>query len=148
MKKIIFLAILSILISPAIVNGKLPACTLEIGDTFAGGIVFYLAPGDECHGLVCAPTDQSKDSKWAEADALCQFVRVGGYTNWRLPNLYELSQMYNNLYKAKLGGFTNGYYWSSNEYQQYYAWDMNFANGQKYSSGKGSTGYVRVIRAF
>ena len=148
MKKIILLAVLCIVMNPSIVNGKRPGCNLQIGDTFAGGIVFYLAPGDECHGLVCTPTDQSKDAKWSEADAMCPLVKVGGYTNWRLPNLYELTQMYSNLYKANLGGFSKGFYWSSNEYQQYYAWDLYFTNGQKYCSGKGTTGYVRAIRAF
>jgi len=31
-------------------------CNLSIGDTFQGGIVYYLAPSG-CHGLIAAPTD-------------------------------------------------------------------------------------------
>lgn len=148
MKKILLLAVLSVVLSPTVVTGKLSGCNLQIGDIFAGGIVFYLIPGAECHGLVCAPSDQSKDITWAQADTLCQSLRIKGFSDWRLPNLYELNQMYINLHKAGLGGFANGYYWSSNEYRQYYAWDQNFANGQKYSSGKITKGYVRAIRAF
>ena len=40
-------------------NGNNPL--LSIGDTYAGGIVFYLQPGSDCtyHGIVCAPYDQN-----------------------------------------------------------------------------------------
>lgn len=36
---------------------------LQIGDTHAGGIIFYLDP-DGVHGLVVAPTDQSTGAEW------------------------------------------------------------------------------------
>ena len=38
-------------------------CGLSIGDTYAGGIIFYIDPSG-CHGLVCMPTDQSNGIKW------------------------------------------------------------------------------------
>jgi hypothetical protein len=36
---------------------------LEIGQTYAGGIIFYL-DNTNLHGLVCAPTDQSTALAW------------------------------------------------------------------------------------
>jgi hypothetical protein len=150
MKKILFLAALNIMLIPAIVKGQQQqSCNLQIGDTYAGGIVFFLVSGNNgCHGLVCAPYDQSRDMIWTEADTLCQSLRIKNYPDWRLPNMYELDQIYTNLYKAGLGGFSKGYYWSSSEYRRFYAWDLDFANGQKYTSGKMTKGYVRAIRAF
>jgi len=42
----------------ALNSKKVDTCGLSIGDTHAGGIIFYL-DSTGCHGLVCAPTDQS-----------------------------------------------------------------------------------------
>ncbi len=39
------------------------SCELSIGDTFQGGIIFYLDPSG-CHGLICAPSDQSTEENW------------------------------------------------------------------------------------
>jgi len=38
-------------------------CGLSIGDTYQGGIIFYL-DASGCHGLISAPTDQSTGVRW------------------------------------------------------------------------------------
>jgi hypothetical protein len=38
-------------------------CGLSIGDTYQGGIIFYL-DASGCHGLIAAPTDQSTGLRW------------------------------------------------------------------------------------
>lgn len=48
------------------------ACGLSIGDTYQGGIIFYL-DASGCHGLIAAPTDQSSGIRWYG----------GSYTNTR-----------------------------------------------------------------
>jgi hypothetical protein len=46
------------------------ACNLSIGDTYKGGIVFYI-DASGCHGLVCAATDLSGWKVWsASADSI------------------------------------------------------------------------------
>ena len=122
--------------------------SLKIGDTYAGGIVFYLDPGSECHGLVCAPYDQAKETDWEGAATFCKSLRLGGYSDWRLPSEYELNQMYLNLYKAGLGGFASIYYWSSTREVINYVLFGHSGIGFQYNSDKGSTGYVRPVRAF
>jgi hypothetical protein len=47
------------------------ACGLSIGDTYQGGIIFYL-DASGCHGLISAPTDQSSGIQW---------YNITGYTN-------------------------------------------------------------------
>jgi hypothetical protein len=48
--------------SPYVVSTT-SACGLSIGDTYQGGIIFYLdATG--CHGLIAAPSDQSTGIQW------------------------------------------------------------------------------------
>lgn len=48
---------------------------LQIGDTHAGGIIFYLDP-DGVHGLVAAPTDQSTGAEWG-----CYGTNIPGAPN-------------------------------------------------------------------
>ena len=38
-------------------------CGLAVGQTYQGGIIFYLDHSG-CHGLICAPTDQSTGTNW------------------------------------------------------------------------------------
>ncbi|MCH2229225.1 MAG: DUF1566 domain-containing protein [Crocinitomicaceae bacterium] len=38
-------------------------CGFAIGDTYQGGIIFYLDPTG-CHGLISAPSDQSTGAQW------------------------------------------------------------------------------------
>ena len=154
MKQLLFLAVFSIMqiptfaASPTVVTKQQKSCDLKVGDTYAGGIIFYIDSTSNCHGLVCAPYDQSKDANWADAVTLSKSLGLGGYSDWRLPSMNELKQMYVKLLRHSLGNFANGYYWSSDESRQYYAWDVNFATGIQYCSGKQSPGYVRVVRAF
>ena len=52
------------------IGGVTSACGLSIGDTYQGGIIFYLDPSG-CHGLISAPSDQSTGIQWFN----------GSYTN-------------------------------------------------------------------
>jgi|GEM_PF-1506662 hypothetical protein len=122
--------------------------SLKIGDTYAGGIVFYLDPGSECHGLVCAPYDQAKETDWEGAATFCKSLRLGGYSDWRLPSKDELYRMYMNLHTAGLGGFVKDYYWSSTEGASSNAWVAVLANGFSYVFSKRSAWRVRAVRSF
>ena len=70
----------------------------------------------------------------------------GTQTDWFLGSLGEMKLMYDNL--QGVGGFAADYYWSSSEYNAYFAWYQNFFNGNQDGSNKGSTYYVRPVRAF
>jgi hypothetical protein len=132
--------------------GNAPA----IGDTYAGGIVFYL--DGKGGGLVAASTDQSKRSTWTKAKELCGKLVLNGFRDWRLPSKDELDLMYNNLKKQGLGSFESAWYWSSSEHGDWYhGWDMSvqdFAGGSqgnyiaKGYYGKFNIFNVRAVRAF
>ena len=57
-------------LDPYVVNAASGTCGLSIGDTYQGGIIFYL-DASGCHGLIAAPTDQSAGIQWYN----------GSYTN-------------------------------------------------------------------
>jgi uncharacterized protein (TIGR02145 family) len=70
----------------------------------------------------------------------------GGYTDWYLPSKDELDKLY--LNRTAIGGFADGYYWSSTEIYTNVAFLRNFGFGHEQLLGKEFPGYVRAIRAF
>jgi hypothetical protein len=78
-------------------------------------------------------------------------VTVGGttYGDWYLPSKYELNLLY--LQRNVVGGFasnaSNGY-WSSTEYNGFFAWVQYFNNGGRYIDDEYDFNYVRAVRAF
>jgi hypothetical protein len=167
-----------------------------VGDLRAGGVVFWVDPTDNMHGLVCAIEDQAEAIIWCNklcnrgtlvytatgatgydigtgsanttkiitkegavatdyAAGLARAYRGAGYTDWFLPSIDELNQMYlnktiiNNIAIANGGSnFRTTYYWSSTELADYSALSQNFSNGLQYNTNKTDTVYVRAVRAF
>ena len=79
-------------------------------------------------------------------------AEINGYSDWYLPSKDELIEMYNTIGNGSpegdIGGFGNNWYWSSSEYNSYYAWLVGFYNGGTDYGNKDDTYRVRVIRAF
>ena len=161
--------------------GHSPATTLdqflpfEIGDSYGGGIVFYIDSTLQ-HGLIAALQDEwsamwgcpgifipgtSTDigtglantaaivtgcTQHAIAAILCYYDVMNGYDDWYLPSIYELHQMY--LQRGYIGGFSLSGYWSSSQYNESGAWFQDFNGGGIGSSGKGNYAEVRAIRSY
>jgi hypothetical protein len=174
------------IVSPYVVSTTSP-CGLAIGQTYQGGIIFYL-DASGCHGLISAPTDQSTGIQWwngaftdtyasgsglfdgdgncyrirrsqgdcasCNAAELCLDLSLGGYSDWYLPSKHELNLMYLNIGQGNVlglgnvGGFANYFYWSSTEVDLNYACNWSFDIGNPFTYYKGSSDYVRAIRAF
>jgi hypothetical protein len=49
---------------------------------------------------------------------------------------------------GNIGNFSRNYYWSSTENNSINAWLQYFNNGIQYFGNKGSTNFVRAVRAF
>ena len=85
---------------------------------------------------------------------------LGGYSDWYLPSIGELSLMSFTIgrrsQKGNLGGFTNGHYWSSSEVYEFGAYSTYFGNDTVSNDyyqpirayGKSNFFSVRPIRAF
>ena len=69
-----------------------------------------------------------------------------GKTDWHLPSKDELNQLYTQ--RAKVGGFSAGWYWSSSESLPNFARPQRFSDGAQGESTKNSTFNVRPVRAF
>ena len=70
----------------------------------------------------------------------------GGKSDWHLPSLDELNQLYEA--RTTVGGFVENYYWSSTESDSNDAWYQAFYNGFQTNLNKGVANYVRPVRAF
>lgn len=80
-----------------------------------------------------------------------------GYTDWYLPSINELEEMYNTIgnggLQGNIGGFSDSYfshntYWSSSEHNESFAYDINITDGTTNGHYKTVTRFVRVIRSF
>jgi hypothetical protein len=69
---------------------------LEIGQVFAGGIIFHLDSTGR-HGIVVAPRD-TIFSNWEASASFCDQLVLNGYNDWYLPSVGEINSMYNNFY--------------------------------------------------
>jgi hypothetical protein len=88
------------------------------------------------------------------AARLCGDLVLGGFSDWYLPSIDELNQLYIN--RVSIGGFSinNNWYWSSTEFSNDDAWWQSFYDGfpGNFISGldgkNDAAGGVRAVRAF
>lgn len=96
-------------------------------------------------GLVVAKQDATANGvNWSSAVSLCNNYTLEGFTDWRLPTKDELVTVYNN--KNSIGGFKNDWYWSSTAGDSYYAWEVDFSDGDVDNYSKSHSNYVRCVR--
>jgi hypothetical protein len=103
-------------------------------------------------GIAVQKYDISKSTDHNSAAILCSQSKTGGFNDWRLPELSELSVLY--TYKDVIGGFENGYngskYWSSTPYEAWgadgwYYYDF-WSNGYQGNANATELFCVRCVR--
>jgi hypothetical protein len=82
------------------------------------------------------------------AASYCDTLDFGGYNDWVLPSIEEMTLMYTSLHKSGKGGFSNNEYWTSSEYDGYNVWFINFGTGSQYVMARGFELSVRPVRYF
>ena len=82
----------------------------------------------------------SKKLNWEEAKEWCKMKGDG----WRLPTILELL----NAYYYKVDGFSSGYHWSSTEYSEAYARNVDFSDGDVSYPNKTYSYTVRRVRNY
>lgn len=85
------------------------------------------------------------------AAKVCYELVRNGYDDWYLPSKDELNLMCQNIYgsgPANIGNFSDGFYWSSTEFNAGQAWSQFFFTGDQQVSAKSQACRVRAIRSF
>jgi hypothetical protein len=133
------------------------ALSYKIGDIGpAGGIIFYDKgdDSDDWRYLEAAPPEFEFSANWNSANDMCKLLNINGFSDWRLPNLDELSFMYLNLKQKGMGGFGNDTYWSSTKRGKIFSFVMYHDFGNAIVLGADRLGRaivsfkVRAIRQF
>ena len=106
-------------------------------------------------GAGCS-TGSAATYTWANAITYCENLVLpeGGYTDWRLPNQYELQSIVDYghyepaIDTAAFPGTISQHYWSSSTYAgyPYTAWYVSYYTGYVYGHYKFLTYYVRCVR--
>jgi len=145
----------------------------QVGTYYEGGIVVYV-DGTGQHGLIATQTDQlynywgcigtligasgtalyTGDDNTAlivtcgdsHAAHKCDTLQLNGKTDWYLPAIDELTEIYNQ--RAYLGTFQSYYYWSSTEIDAGTSRALIFPGGSQNTLSKNYNGYVRCMRQF
>ncbi|MDR3302233.1 MAG: DUF1566 domain-containing protein [Spirochaetaceae bacterium] len=116
----------------------------KIGDRGPGGGIIFYAEG----GVFMECSQTLGAYSWKEAIEIAKNYNGGGYKDWHLSTLEELTLMYKNLKLKNLGGFDDGDYWSSSAHDTGYFRTMNFRKGDESWSYQALTISVRAVRAF
>ena len=135
-------------------NSQLDSATIDsdlfVGEKFQGGIIFYLDSSRK-HGLVSALKDHNEWCQFEDAKKACATLSLNGYSNWRLPTINELKELYKQ--KNIAGNFIEYMYWSSSPIDKNHNWSFYF--GFKTEGGEVKDGHlinsrfrVRAIRDF
>ena len=151
-----------------------------LGQDTLGGIVFYIYIGSDGnqHGLIVNKNEST--AQWESSGTTTNATRSwdgayntglmtsspaadyvngltdGGFTDWYLPSIDELSILWHNRFHANnalnAGGFTllsnTAYYWSSTESLATSAFAFLFNGGHTNTNGKPNAHSVRAVRAF
>ena len=164
------------LTGPAGANASVGGFTHYIGETFNGGVIYYLYKGSDGleHGLIVSTTESI--AKWQTTGVLVNADRSwdGVYNtnlisgspavnyiatlgpNWYLPSLDELILLHGSRFEVNKALFTNNqtllslslYYWSSTEYSSSEALSYDFLTGYTDVSGKNLNYGVRGVKSF
>jgi hypothetical protein len=103
---------------------------------------------DPATGLTWTTEDNGSPVDWNQATTYCTNLRLGGYTDWRLPTIDELQSIYDA--SANVGGNhvkgnlkIDGVPWSSTQKNSEEAWRFNFVDGQRYAIPISHTGRAK-----
>ena len=107
---------------------------------------------DSSTGLIWTVEDNGSDLNWNQANAYCEGLTLGGYTDWRLATLEELEGLYDrNLkkqYKAKGPiNLQSANVWSGSKNSLGDSWILNFGYGGSSISSGGGGGCGALGRA-
>jgi tetratricopeptide (TPR) repeat protein len=111
---------------------------------------------DSVTGLIWQDDNDVKTilKDWYGAKAYCKNLTLGGFSDWRLPNIYELTTLLDNTKLSKpyvIDGIENINLYSSvssttDGKNAYHAWRVYFNHGSANLDGKTNNTYVRCVR--
>ena len=121
---------------------------LQLGDEYAGGIVFYLDGNGG--GKVFAPGVAQIHDDWYDVNSYCEGLDFSGYDDWYGPSINDLIKI-QGLNNAFNYGIVKDHTWSNQEAGQSggsSAYSVQMNSGSTDSFSKGNTFRIIPIRQF
>jgi hypothetical protein len=104
---------------------------------------------DPATGLNWTTEDNGADVNWSQATAYCSNLRLGGYSDWRLPTIDELQGIYDaNAGVQHIKGNlkrSGNFLWSNSQNSTGRAWYIYLRNGKRYSMTLRDSAYDRAL---
>ena len=125
-----------------------------VTDTVTGLMWMQCSLGQTYANNTCSADDDATRHNWQEALEAAEASTFATYTDWRLPNIRELSSLAaRDRYDPAINStaFPNtpsSGYWSASPYASYSysAWRLYFYNGYDYYNNRSRYFYVRLVR--
>jgi ABC-type transport system substrate-binding protein len=121
---LLLLALLGMACLQACAQNQTPANAAPVGWT------------DPATGLTWTKADNGSDVNWNQATDYCSSLRLGGYSDWRLPTIDELKGIYDaNAGDSHVKGNLKlyaGFLWSSTQKNAGQVWLYAFGTGQPF----------------
>jgi hypothetical protein len=94
--------------------------------------------------------DNGRDINWHEANEYAKKLRLGGYSDWRLPTIKELEKLYDPKESERKNirkpfRLTNWWVWSSTMEGSDSAWGFSFYSGERNRARLGASGVPRAL---
>ncbi len=106
---------------------------------YQGGVVL-----DAKTGLMWASRDNGSDINWADAKAYCDNYSGGGYSDWRMPTLDEMEEVYYSKSYLRFIQFTGYAVWSAKVRNSSAAY-FHFSNGSRRLPHQSNTSGTRAL---
>jgi len=127
---------------------KIVIITVLISSIYARDIV-----KDNDTGLIWQDNSNIVKLNWNDGKDYCKNLNLGGYTNWRLPNIDELMSIsdktrYKPAIKKIFKNNRNDWYWTSTAFSGDLssAWIVGFKNGYDASHDIMDKNFVRCVK--
>ncbi len=118
--------------------------TNKVGTAYGEVRVLKLKPYIEIENLAVQKQDLGSGN-FDIAKEMCAASRIGGFSDWRLPTIYELAILY--ARRKEIGGFDDdSRYWSSTLYGSNQCYIYEFWSGEQTVSPT-EYDYLRAVRA-
>jgi hypothetical protein len=132
-------------------TGK-PSFIAAAGGTMPDGTIYAGISPDTNKAMYTTPADAPGAYTWGDATKYCKKLSASGHRDWRMPTLGELAVQFTN--RADIGGFNetgkmksaSGYYWSSLQVGDDYAWGQLFSDGFHEDFSKELVSSLRCVR--
>jgi len=119
------------------------------GDKMPDGTVSAGISPDTHRPMYTTPAPAPLTMIFNEAEKYATKLDAHGHQDWRLPTKAELNVLFNN--RAAIGVFylqnSSGWYWSSSQYNEWFAWGQRFSDGDQCSDTKNTHLSVRCVRS-